>query len=60
MAEITGIDAARRTVQTNDASLPFDFLVIATGTMHSYFGHDGWAAFARSRLDQHDTEGARQ
>ncbi len=25
---------------------PFDFLVIATGAMHSYFGHDSWTAVA--------------
>jgi NADH dehydrogenase len=46
MAEVTGIDAAQRIVRTGGASFPFDFLVIATGAMHSYFGHDGWAAFA--------------
>lgn len=46
MAEATGIDAAERIVTANGASFPYDFLVIATGAMHSYFGHDGWAAFA--------------
>ena len=46
MAEVTGIDPAAQTVTTNSGSFPFDFLVIATGAMHSYFGHDSWAAFA--------------
>jgi len=46
MAEVTGIDAAEQIVTANGASFPYDFLVIATGAMHSYFGHDGWAAFA--------------
>ncbi len=46
MAEVTGIDAAGGSVKANDGSFPFDFLVIATGAMHSYFGHDNWAAFA--------------
>ena len=46
MTEVVGIDAARREVGTTAGSFPFDFLVIATGAMHSYFGHDAWAAFA--------------
>ena len=46
MAEVTGIDAAAQTVTTKSGSFPFDFLVIATGAVHSYFGHDSWAAFA--------------
>jgi NADH dehydrogenase len=46
MTEVTGIDAAGQTVTTKSGPFPFDFLVIATGAMHSYFGHDGWAGFA--------------
>jgi NADH dehydrogenase len=46
MTEVIGIDAATRTVTTSSGSFPFDFLVIATGAMHSYFGHDSWAVFA--------------
>jgi len=46
MAEVTGIDATARVVGTTAGSFPFDFLVVATGAMHSYFGHDDWAAFA--------------
>lgn len=46
MAEVTSIDAAEQIVTANGASFLCDFLVIATGAMHSYFGHDGWAAFA--------------
>ncbi len=46
MTEVTGIDAAARTVSTKSGVFPFDFLVVATGAMHSYFGHDAWAAVA--------------
>ena len=47
MADVTGIDAAAKEVKT-DRTAPFryDFLVIATGATHSYFGHDEWAPFA--------------
>jgi NADH:ubiquinone reductase (H+-translocating) len=46
MAEVIGVDAAERKVVTRAGSFQFDFLVVATGATHSYFGHDGWAAFA--------------
>jgi NADH dehydrogenase len=46
MAEVTGVDTEARTVQTPAGTFPFDFLVVATGAMHSYFGHDEWADFA--------------
>ena len=46
MTDVTGIDAAGQTVETKSGSFPFDYLVIATGAMHSYFGHDRWADFA--------------
>ena len=47
MAEVIGIDAKTRIVKTQAGAFPFDFLVIATGAMHSYFGHQNWSAFAR-------------
>jgi NADH:ubiquinone reductase (H+-translocating) len=46
MAEVTGIDFAAHTVKTKSGSFPFNFLIVATGAMHSYFGRDEWAAFA--------------
>ena len=47
MAEVIGVDAKTRIVKTQAGVFPFDFLVIATGAMHSYFGHQNWSAFAR-------------
>lgn len=46
---VTAIDASTRTVTMKDMSvrsIQYDFLVIATGAQHSYFGHPGWARFA--------------
>jgi NADH dehydrogenase len=47
MDEVVGIDAAARRVGlASGAQLPYDYLVLATGVTHSYFGHDDWATFA--------------
>ena len=46
MAEVTGVDVAARSVQTTAGALPYDYLILATGATHSYFGHDEWAPFA--------------
>lgn len=46
MAEVTGVDAEKRIVATNRGSLPYDYLVIATGSEYNYFGNDAWRQFA--------------
>jgi NADH:ubiquinone reductase (H+-translocating) len=46
MARVTGIDVAGRRVHTDEVELPYDYLVLATGATHSYFGHDDWEPFA--------------
>ncbi|HWF94341.1 MAG TPA: NAD(P)/FAD-dependent oxidoreductase [Xanthobacteraceae bacterium] len=46
MAEIRGVDAGERIVHTDSIGVPYDFLVLATGATHSYFGHDEWAEAA--------------
>jgi NADH:ubiquinone reductase (H+-translocating) len=42
MAEATGIDTRSKRLITNHANILYDYLVIATGAQHSYFGHDEW------------------
>src|ERR1700746_1076652 len=46
MAEVTGFDLEQRIVQTPDAEIPYDYLIVAAGARHSYFGHEEWEALA--------------
>jgi NADH:quinone reductase (non-electrogenic) len=46
MAEVHAIDTTKRRVQIDSVSVPYDYLVLATGATHSYFGHDEWAEVA--------------
>jgi NADH dehydrogenase len=47
LGEVVGIDRTERCVLLKDGGrLPFDTLVIATGTRHAYFGNDRWEPFA--------------
>src|SRR6266849_4897059 len=46
LATVTGLDTERREVLADGLNLPYDYLVVATGATHSYFGHDTWAPFA--------------
>ena len=60
MAEVTGIDSAGRNAQTAQGSLPYDYLILATGAAHSYFGHDEWAQFALGLKNIDDAIALRQ
>lgn len=44
---VTAVDTARQEVVTADRRVPFDYLVLATGARHAYFGHDDWEAHAQ-------------
>lgn len=46
MGEVTGFDLARRLVLTAENSVPYDYLIVAAGAQHSYFGHDDWETLA--------------
>jgi NADH:ubiquinone reductase (H+-translocating) len=46
MAEVTGFDLERRVVQTREQGVPYDYLIVAAGASHAYFGHDEWEPFA--------------
>ena len=46
MGEVNGFDLERRVVQTPDADVPYDYLIVAAGAGHSYFGHEEWEPFA--------------
>jgi NADH dehydrogenase len=46
LAEVTGVDVEGQRVLMGDRSIHYDYLILATGAQHSYFGHDSWAPFA--------------
>lgn len=46
LGRVTGIDEAGRAVLIGETRVPYDYLVLATGARHSYFGRDDWATDA--------------
>lgn len=42
MEEARGIDVSRRRVTLTHGLLEYDYLIVATGSTHAYFGHDDW------------------
>lgn len=47
LGEVVGLDAQARTVTLADGdSLAYDYLLLASGATHAYFGHDEWSADA--------------
>ncbi len=46
LATAQAIDAAQNVVACDIGPIPFDFLIVATGSTHAYFGHDEWEPLA--------------
>ncbi len=46
MSEVTGFNVDRRTVETPEGDIAYDYLIVAAGAGHSYFGHDEWEPYA--------------
>lgn len=46
MEDVRGVSPEKKCVQTQYGEIPYDYLVIATGSTHSYFGHDEWSRYA--------------
>jgi NADH dehydrogenase len=46
LAEARAVEPAARRVRLDEGELAYDFLVVASGATHSYFGHDEWAVHA--------------
>src|SRR5262245_16255980 len=58
---VTGVDVAEKLcfVDGEPFPLPYDYLVLATGARHSYFGHDEYAAYAPGLKTLTDAVGLR-
>lgn len=46
LGEVIGFDLENRFVKLADLQVPYDYLIVAAGARHSYFGHDEWAPLA--------------
>jgi NADH dehydrogenase len=46
MSEVTGFNLDRRLVETPEGEISYDYLIVAAGASHAYFGHDDWEPFA--------------
>ncbi len=46
LGEVKSVDVANRTVKTTDSTIGYDYLILATGARHSYFGHNEWETLA--------------
>ena len=46
LGDVQGFDLARRIVKLREFDLAYDYLVVAAGASHAYFGHDEWEPFA--------------
>ena len=46
LGTVTSIDVHHKVARTDIGDLPFDYLILACGGAHAYFGHDEWEEFA--------------
>jgi NADH dehydrogenase len=46
LADVRAIDPAARLVLTDREPVPYDYLIVATGAAHAYFGHPDWERWA--------------
>lgn len=66
LGNVEGIDVVARSVAWRDPddgaaqSLPYDYLLVASGATHSWFGHDAWAPFAPGLKTLDDAMGIRR
>ena len=46
LAEVTGVDVEQRRLMLAGGYVKYDYLILAAGATHAYFGHDEWASVA--------------
>src|SRR5947209_10997198 len=54
LAEAVSVDVTGRRLVLADGELAYDYLVLATGATHAYFGHDEWRPYAPGLKDLDD------
>jgi NADH:ubiquinone reductase (H+-translocating) len=59
LGEAVSIDTANRQVILSDGEVPYDTLIVATGSSHQYFGHDEWEEFAPGLKNLNDATAMR-
>jgi NADH:quinone reductase (non-electrogenic) len=60
LAEAVRIDLDRRAVVLTDGEVGYDYLILATGATHAYFGHDDWQPYAPGLKTLEDALGIRR
>lgn len=60
MGRVTGVDTARRQVLMEKRHVDYDYLILATGARHAYFGHDEWEEWAPGLKKIDDATGIRR
>jgi len=60
MDEALSIDAFTRTVKLKNSELTYDYLILAPGSRHSYFGNSHWEDFAPGLKDLNDALAIRE
>ena len=46
LADVVGVDVTHRKVALTDGEVEYDYLIVAAGATHAYFGHDEWRPIA--------------
>src|SRR5246127_1995465 len=64
LGEVSGVDKGQKCVMVSDADrqnvpIAYDYLILATGASHSYFGHNEFAEYAPGLKSLADAEAAR-
>ena len=60
LAEATGVDLGRRRLILTDGEIPYDYVILAVGTSHTYFGHEEWEPLAPGLKSIEDALGIRR
>lgn len=60
LADAVSVDVSRRKVVLTDGETDYDYLIVATGATHAYFGHDEWRPVAPGLKTLEDALGIRR